>query len=366
MGEIGWKEKGVDLSSGLLRTLPAEAAHDFGLHFLRNGYQRYLPAHEYNPKVDMRSTVSGIGSFDHPIGLAAGFDKNAVALPALFDLGFAFVEAGTVTPRPQAGNPKPRLFRVKDQHSIINRMGFNNHGLDVVCKRFKSFKNTHPGKCLGINLGKNKDTPNDLATEDYLKGFGKFIEIADYFVINISSPNTPGLRELASADFIYKLSEGLSRIIQNESAKKSYKGPKDFSSIFIKIDPDLPKKEFQTLIETVAKENFGGIILTNTHRVETPEAGGLSGSPIASMSTARLEWAYEVHQGALEMVAVGGIFSGTDVIERVIRGAGLVQIYSSFIYRGPRVVLKIMEEIEAEVRLRGAEKLSDLQYQYYI
>jgi len=341
-----------EFSAAALRLLPAETAHEIGMHILKFRLARLLP----RPKpvfsgFKLHQKASGIGQLRHPIGLAAGFDKNAFALPGFCDLGFSFIETGTITPLPQIGNPKPRLFRQKGEASLINRMGFNNDGHRAVLERLKTLRLPVP---IGVNLGKNKTTPVERSLSDYLKGISQFKDIADYLVINISSPNTPGLRDLANPEFISQLASEV-RLQFADSLK----------NIWIKLDPDMPIKIFQNLVEAIAQSEFAGLILTNTHRVEWPQSGGMSGHILSHLSSERLEWAYQVHQGQLPMIGCGGIFSGIDVFHKLARGASAVQIYTALVYRGPWAVLHMLDELQAEMKLRGFTDLSTVIGSHY-
>jgi dihydroorotate dehydrogenase len=338
-----------------LRTLPAEAAHDLAVSFLQQDALVKLVA----PAMDQfgaqyATTVNGIGSLKHPIGLAAGFDKQARVTHAMQALGFSFVEVGTITPQPQPGNPKPRMFREPENLALVNRMGFNSDGAAVVAARVRSNAASHRSRLtipIGINLGKNKQTPALQAADDYLKGYEIFKGLGSYYVFNLSSPNTPGLRELANPEFVEELGRGLGS---------------ELPKVWIKLDPDLPQPQFQKLIAAIAKMGYQGIILTNTHRVEAPEAGGLSGLPLAALSNTRLEWAHEVHQGKLAMIASGGIFSGQDVYERLARGACAVQIYTAMIYRGPWIVPMLLDELRAAMAVKGVGHISEMVGSFYI
>lgn len=339
------------MGAATLRLLPAEAAHDVGMWLLQRNLLDYVP----NPSLDhylsgCRMTIPGVGEVPHPIGLAAGFDKQALCPGAFARMGFSFLELGTVTPKPQGGNPKPRLFRDASQMALVNRMGFNSDGASVVAKRIKALGWNYHNVPLGVNIGKNRDTHEDAAIDDYLSGIEVFSDLASYIVANVSSPNTAGLRDLANRDFVDMLAE-----------RRGYKVEK----IWLKLDPDMPKKQLQILVEAIAKSGFAGIILTNTHRVVYPETGGQSGHPLAVQSTACLEWAWEVHKGALPMIATGGVLSGADVLQKIMRGACAVQVYSALVYRGPWVVAEMLTELVAEMRLRGFASLSDAVGTYY-
>ena len=337
--------------TAVLRLLPPELAHDIGIWMLEKGVLDKIPLPSSTEwMTGLATNIPGIGQLPHPIGLAAGFDKNARAPGGFARMGFSFLELGTVTPNPQPGNPKPRMFRYPEQLTLINRMGFNSEGAQVVAGRLKELDWDHSRVPLGINLGKNKSTPNDEALSDYLDGLKSFLPYGDYFVINISSPNTEGLRNLAEEEFLDILAKEV---------------PGSLSKIWVKLDPDTPKDQFQKIVACLMRNQYQGIILCNTHRVDWPQTGGLSGHPLTSISQSRLEWAYEVHQGKMFMIASGGIFSGLDVIERIRRGAHAVQLYSALVYRGPFAVLEILEELSAELKLRGVSCLSDIRGTHY-
>lgn len=326
-------------SASCLRMLPPETAHDIGMKALELGALNWLPEPQFhNHGVQLMTELPGVGRLAHPIGLAAGFDKNARCPTAFQRMGFSFIEVGTVTPKPQDGNPKPRLFRDSGQRSITNRMGFNGEGIISVVNRVKghNWSGFHPP--MGVNLGKNKLTPNEDALKDFEQGLRAFEQLASYFVINISSPNTPGLRELANPEFIESLGA-----ICTDCLKR----------VWIKLDPDMSKKEFQSMIRAIMKVGFAGVILSNTHRVVYPQVGGQSGHPLLSLSNAVLEWAWDVHQGLLPMIGCGGILSGVDAYHKIARGASAVQLYTALVYRGPGAVAKIMEELAIELKLRG-------------
>jgi dihydroorotate dehydrogenase len=334
-----------------LRLLPAEAAHDVGMRLLAGGLMERLPAPFVAPlTAGCRVTVPGIGTLPHPIGLAAGFDKNCRAPGGFARMGFAFLEIGTVTPRPQPGNPKPRLFRYPEQRALVNRMGFNSDGAATVAERLRRLAWRHDEVPLGVNAGKNKETPPDRAITDFLQVIEAFRNDARYFVVNVSSPNTPGLRDLATPFFINCLADELGGLL-----------PK----AWVKIDPDMSRREFQALVETIAARGFQGVIVSNTHRVTTPEVGGQSGHPLMAQSTACLEWAHAVHRGQLPMIATGGVLSGADVFQKLIRGASAVQIYTALVYRGPWVVAQLLMELAAELTLRGFGSVDEAIGSYY-
>lgn len=344
-------QQSLRFGTALLRLLPAEAAHDVGMWMLERDLLRFAPMPSYGPSLNGLSVnVPGIGDLAHPIGLAAGFDKNGRAPKGFARMGLSFLEVGTVTPRPQEGNPKPRLFRLDDQLGLINRMGFNSDGARRVEERLQKADWAHDPVPMGLNLGKNKETPIEVALEDYSMGLEIFGPYAKYFVINVSSPNTLGLRGLANEHFLKELGLRHKTLL-----------PK----LWVKLDPDMPKRDFQQLVKSLAEIGFQGLILTNTHRVEWPETGGMSGAALNAQSTACLDWAYEVTKGALPLIASGGIMSGQDVFQRIARGASAVQIYSALVYRGPLAVYWMLRELRAEMELRGFPFLSDVKASYY-
>ena len=347
-----WGAKMCDLGTALLRCLPPEWSHHLGLKLIEGPWipEALLPP-AFTAEIGLKCKVPGIGLLSHPVGLAAGFDKNAVAPHGFRRLGFSMIEVGTVTPRAQLGNPKPRLFRYPDERALINRMGFNNDGALQIAARLKASSWNQEITPLGVNCGKNKDTPNKNAVGDYLQVIDLFHPLAQYLVVNISSPNTPGLRELATPEFVQQLGHEL--------------GPKFLPKVWIKVDPDLPRRDFQRLVQTISDVGFQGIILTNTHRVQFPESGGQSGHPLLSASTSCLEWAYEVHRGKLPMIAAGGILSGIDIFQKIVRGALAVQIYTALVYRGPWTVYRLLLELVCELKLRGFSSIEEAQGSFY-
>lgn len=292
---------------------------------------------------DQRLTVEmGPLSFPNPVGLAAGFDKNGVALSLLYALGFGAVEVGTLTPRPQPGNPQPRLFRLVEDQAIINRMGFNNHGVEAFVAQVRGRKFDRP---LGVNLGKNKGTPNDQAAQDYCIGLEKAYEVADYFTINISSPNTVGLRDLQSEESLVPLLKALLEQRQKLANRSGKKKP-----LWLKIAPDLNRESLTVVCQIALELKLDALVLTNT-TLERPglkslngtQAGGLSGQPLASLSNQALDFAFGVTGGKLPLVGVGGIFSAQDAWTKLELGASLVQVYTGLIFEGPGLVRKIKQ-----------------------
>lgn len=282
-------------------------------------------------------------TFSNPVGLAAGFDKNAQYLPELWVLGFGFVEIGTVTPLPQEGNPKPRLFRLPKDKAIINRMGFNNDGATIVAERVKRFRQTGTGLIIGGNIGKNKNTPNEDAWKDYQTCFMMLHEHVDYFVVNVSSPNTPGLRELQQKDALRKILFNLQQL----NSSKKIKRP-----LLLKISPDLLPNELDDIINLAMEIKLDGLVATNTsvsrsnlvstqNKIDKAGAGGLSGKPLAKESTSITGYIFEKTNGTIPVMSSGGIFTGADAKEKFRAGAGLIQVWTGFIFEGPFIVKKI-------------------------
>jgi dihydroorotate dehydrogenase len=281
-------------------------------------------------------------TFKNPVGLAAGFDKNALLFNELTNFGFGFIEIGTVTPKPQEGNPKKRLFRLKEDRGIINKMGFNNDGLDVVIERLKR---RNKNIVIGGNMGKNKVTPNENAVEDYLLCFNDLFDHVDYFVVNVSSPNTPDLRQLQDKEPL----TNLLKLLQEENQKMALNCPnKKSKPILLKIAPDLTDDQLLDIIDIVEVTKIDGVIASNTtisreglqseNKIQT---GGLSGKPLAKRSTEVIKFLAEKSNKAFPIIGVGGIHSAKDALEKIKAGADLVQIYTGFIYEGPSLIKKI-------------------------
>ena len=273
--------------------------------------------------------------FKNPVGLAAGFDKNAKLYNELSRFGFGFIEIGTVTPIAQPGNPKKRLFRLTNDQGIINRMGFNNDGMHKIANRLKKNKNI----LIGGNIGKNKATPNDKAVNDYLLCFNYLFDYVDYFVVNVSSPNTPNLRELQNTNFLRVILDSLNK----ENLKKSKTKP-----ILIKISPDLSKENLLEIVDLAISLKIDGIIATNTTinrdnltSKNINESGGLSGKPLANKSNEVIRFISDKSNGKIPIIGVGGIHSAKDAIDKIKAGADLVQIYTGFIYEGPSLIKSI-------------------------
>ncbi len=281
-------------------------------------------------------------TFKNPVGLAAGFDKNAILFDELSHFGFGFIEIGTVTPLAQEGNPKKRLFRLKEDSGIINRMGFNNAGLESVVKKLKARKTTI---LIGGNMGKNKVTSNEGAAEDYLLCFNDLFEHVDYFVVNVSSPNTPNLRELQEKEPLTKLL----KLLQTENKKMAKFCPNGKTKpMLLKIAPDLTDEQLLDIIDIVKETEIDGVIATNTtisreglRSKNKKEVGGLSGKPVKARSTEVIRFLSEKSKKSFPIIGVGGIHSAEDALEKIEAGADLIQIYTGFIYEGPRLIKKI-------------------------
>jgi dihydroorotate dehydrogenase len=329
----------------LLFSLDPETAHHATLDALKTAHSLGMLCAK--PTSENPRTVMGL-DFPNPLGLAAGLDKNGAYIDALAALGFGFIEIGTVTPRPQPGNPKPRMFRLPEAKAIINRMGFNNLGVDTLIENVKRAKFRG---VLGINIGKNFDTPIEKAASDYLIGLRKVYTHASYVTINISSPNTKNLRQLQSGDELEALLEQLKaeqEILANLHGK--------YVPLAVKIAPDLDQEQIRQIASLLIRHRIDGVIATNTtlsrEGVENlphgNEAGGLSGLPVREKSTAVIRQLSAALDGALPIIGVGGILSGADAVEKIQAGAALVQIYSGMIYRGPDLVgeaIKSLEEV---------------------
>lgn len=280
--------------------------------------------------------------FKHPLGLAAGLDKNALAVPGFSALGLSFMEVGTVTPKPQSGNEQPRLFRLPEDRAIINRMGFNNDGASSMAERLSKVYNKKMP--VAVNVGKNKSTNNAHAAEDYAACLQKLYRHGDFFVVNISSPNTPDLRQLQHGEELQQLLGRVQQEMKLQQALHQDKG----KPVLVKIAPDLNLKELEQILEIVLAKGMSGIIATNTtlsrdglksrHRAET---GGLSGMPLKEKSTEVIRHIYKASEGKIPIVGCGGIFTAEDAYEKICAGASLVEVYTAFIYEGPSIVKRI-------------------------
>ncbi len=339
---------GFALSRPLLYSLDAEQAHRLTIKALSCLPSAAPPA----PHPQLSQKLFGL-DFPNPIGLAAGFDKNAEVPDQMLGLGFGFVEVGTVTPRPQDGNPKPRLFRLSEDQAVINRMGFNNEGHGAVRRRLQA-RAAHRG-IVGVNIGANKDSADRMA--DYVSGLVAFAELAGYFTINISSPNTPGLRNLQSTDELQKLLERLN------AARAAFSKP---VPMFLKIAPDLGNDELQDIARCCAGGAVDAVIISNTtlsrpalrspHRSET---GGLSGRPLRSLSTQALARFFLASKGKIPLIGVGGIEDAASAFEKILAGASLLQVYSALVYRGPVLVKDVLSGLPVLLASRGFASLAE-------
>jgi dihydroorotate dehydrogenase len=327
----------------LMRRLDPETAHDLALRGLRWGF-----AGADRTPDDPILTVQAFGrTLRNPLGLAAGFDKNAVAVNALGRLGFGFVEAGTVTPRPQSGNPRPRLFRLPEDKAVINRMGFNNGGIDAYLANLRGIDRTQVA--LGANVGINKDGADP--ERDYPALVSAVSPFADYVTVNISSPNTPGLRDLQGEA---RLSAILGAIVTEKP-------------IFVKIAPDLAPEGLEAVIGACLARGVSGLIVSNTTiaRPDTlrgaarTETGGLSGAPLLAPSTAMLAQAYRLAGTKLMLIGVGGIFTAEDALKKILAGASLVQVYTGFAYQGPPMIPKLKQGLAQLLRARGFKHIQE-------
>ena len=331
----------------LLFKMDAERAHRAALFALgvaqRSNFARWIAT----PPVDFPVTVFGI-TFPNPVGLGAGLDKNGEHLDALDALGFGFIEVGTVTPKAQPGNERPRMFRLPQHEAIINRMGFNNAGVDALLDNVR--KSTYHG-VLGINIGKNKDTPHEKAVNDYLLCLGRVYEYATYITINISSPNTQGLRDLQQETTLRRFVAVLREAQERLGAQQGTRKP-----MLLKIAPDLAEAELDAIAEVLLRTGMDGVVCTNTtvdHAQVSgdrhgAEVGGLSGKPLFDRSTAVLSGMHKRLQGRIPLIGVGGILDGSDAAEKIDAGASLVQLYSGLIYRGPQLVNECVDEIRRQ------------------
>jgi dihydroorotate dehydrogenase len=331
--------------------LPPETAHNVSMKGLDlvaalPGINTLMRSYFQVQDPSLSKTVFGL-HFPNPVGLGAGFDKNAAHLDGLEMLGFGFVEIGTVTPKPQAGNPQPRLFRIPDQKALINRMGFNNDGVEVIAKRLKERKaSTQSNLIIGGNIGKNKVTENQDAWKDYCTNFIGLEEVVDYFVVNVSSPNTPGLRELQEKEALRKIFTELQLINKNNKP------------ILLKIAPDLETSALDDIIALTSEVKIDGLVSSNTTldrsllneankiRVNELGAGGLSGLPLLQKSNQVLEYLYKGLGDRLPIIASGGIFKPADAKAKMDAGASLVQVWTGFIYEGPGIVKNILQAIK--------------------
>jgi dihydroorotate dehydrogenase len=338
------------LAAPFIKLLDPETAHGLAIKALRAGL---VPAAAAFEDAVLEQTLWG-RRFANPVGLAAGFDKNAQVIDAMLGQGFGFVEIGSVTPMPQAGNPRPRLFRLPPQGAVINRMGFNNDGMDVIASRLE--KRQAQG-ILGVNLGKNKDTAE--AGDDYRLGILKLARFADYLVINVSSPNTPGLRALQGR-------EPLQALLMSALGARAEASPEKPPPLLLKIAPDLSDQDKSDIAEVALSTGIDGLIATNTtiarpenlSHANAAEAGGLSGKPLFEASTQVLSQMYHLTAGKIPLIGAGGISSGADAYAKIRAGASLVQFYSALVYHGPGRVQAIKRQLAALIKADGFTSIS--------
>jgi dihydroorotate dehydrogenase len=343
------------LLRNILFLFPAESVHHFSMNALKTmcriGLIKKMISNLFasgNPS--LQKEVFGL-SFKNPVGLGAGFDKNALYLNELECLGFGFVEIGTVTPLPQKGNDKPRLFRLKKDQALINRMGFNNYGVKVIAQQLKKWNDRRLSVghrlIVGGNIGKNKNTPNEDAWKDYEICFRELFDYVDYFVVNVSSPNTPGLRELQEKDALKKIVKNLHDINKQQPSPKP---------LLLKIAPDLNWQQIDDVIDLASEIKLSGLVIANTtisrgnlqtsnEELQKIGAGGLSGAPLKERSTAVLKYISEKTNRSIPLIASGGIFNSNDAKEKSVAGASLLQVWTGFIYEGPGIVKNILAKL---------------------
>ncbi len=332
-------------------SLDPEAAHDLAIKSLK---ANFLPESFF--KVDdeeLLETNLFNKEFKNPIGLAAGFDKSAEVYNSLFKLGFGFIEVGTVTPKSQLGNPKPRIFRLEKDQALINRLGFNNHGSDIVSKRISKKK---PTGILGINIGPNKETQKK--SEDFLICLLKLYTYADYITINISSPNTKGLRDFHEENSMSDLLDSLNKLKKEKKINKP---------LIVKLSPDIDEKEISGTVEVINKYKIDGIIISNTtdqnrknlSDAQKNENGGLSGLPLRNISTNMIKKFYKETNKKIKIIGVGGIDSGESAFEKIAAGADLVQLYTGMVYKGPGIIKEIKKELISILKKEKMKNISE-------
>lgn len=338
----------------LLRLLNPERAHNLTLWLMARGF-----APRVHGESDPLLSVDLWGrSFSNPIGLAAGFDKNAAVVGPALGLGFGFVEIGSVTPRPQPGNPKPRIFRLVEDRGVINRLGFNNLGIEAAAQYLRKWRAAPLPGLVGVNLGKNKDTAE--AVSDYLAGAEALGGFADYLVINVSSPNTPGLRALQGREEVDRLISAVQTSLKENFAEKA-------PPLVLKVAPDLTEEDARDIAAVALERNLDGLTVSNTTitrpesltALDRAETGGLSGRPLFNLSTRVLGDFYRLTEGRIPLIGVGGVSSGADAYAKIRAGASLVQLYSALVYEGPQLVERIKRDLAQLLRRDGFEKLSD-------
>ena len=336
----------------LLFKVDPEMAHDLAIKSLRFNP---LPNKMFEVEDEEMLSIELLGKkFPNPIGLAAGFDKSAEAFNALFKLGFGFVEIGTVTPFQQPGNPKPRIFRLEEDSALINRLGFNNDGMEIIKDRIKLEKKEG---ILGVNIGPNKNTKEQK--KDFCLGLNFFFDIADYITINISSPNTQGLRDFHDSEKLKELLISLNKVKKDK---------KTSIPLLLKVSPDINDNYISEITEVAMKNSVSAMILTNTTNgnresllSETKkEEGGLSGEPLQEISTEMIKKFYKVSNGKIPIIGVGGVNSGKSAYEKIIAGASLLQLYTGFVYKGPFIVKNIKKELIEILKSEGIKSIKDI------
>ena len=332
-------------------SLDPEAAHDLAIKSLK---YNFLPKTVFSVEgEDLLETKLFDEKIPNPIGLAAGFDKSAEVYNSLFKLGYGFVEVGTVTPKRQLGNPKPRIFRLEKDQALINRLGFNNHGSEIISKRIAD---NLPSGLLGINIGPNKDTKNK--EDDYYLCLSRLFSFASYITVNISSPNTEGLRSFHDDKELSKLLTGINKIRMNKKISKP---------IAIKLSPDIKDIEVSRIVEIILKFKIRGIIISNTTEGNRDklsddkknEAGGLSGQPLKNLSTNLIKKFYKETKGKIEIIGVGGVDSGESAFEKITAGANVVQLYTGMVYKGPGIVKDMKKELISILKKENIENITN-------
>ena len=332
-------------------SLDPEVAHDLAIKSLK---ANILPKSFFKVRDEemLETTLFG-NKISNPIGLAAGFDKSAEVYNSLFKFGFGFIEVGTVTPKQQLGNPKPRIFRLEKDQALINRLGFNNHGSEIISKRIS---NNHPDGFLGINIGPNKETKNK--EEDYYKCLSRLSMLAGYITINISSPNTEGLRDFHDQEELKKLLIGLNKIIKEKKVE---------CPIVIKISPDIKDDEIIKIVELINIHNIKGIVVSNTtdsnrgslSDIKKHEKGGLSGQPLKDISTKLIKKFYKETKGKIKIIGVGGVDSAQSAYEKITAGADAVQLYTGMVYKGPGIVKEIKKDLISILKKENIKNISE-------
>ena len=339
----------------ILFNISPEMAHEFGIELLKSGlsskFAQSMTAKHFASESFGELSRFGL-TFKNPLGIAAGFDKNGVVVNQLAALGFGFVEVGTVTFNPQKGNEKPRVFRLPEDKALINRLGFNNEGAAKIVERLKKL---NPNCVLGVNIGKNKDVPNEEAIENYLASFDLAVEVADYIAVNVSSPNTPNLRELQKADALEELLGELQKRNKELSAKP----------LLVKIAPDLSESEIEAIVDIALRLDLSGIIATNTTisrknlKTKIDQTGGLSGKPVQKKSNEIIKQIYKYSKGKLPIIGVGGIFTSEDAFEKIAAGACLLQAYTGFVYQGVTFARDVNFGLAEILQAKGFKSLGD-------